>query len=106
MTRFSGPILVVDDDAGFRSFAKDLLERAGYEILEAADGDEALRAVEAVTPASSSSTCSFRAQPDTSSVRSCASALATSFRSSSSQARGRRRSIAWAASSLVRTTTS
>lgn len=50
MTRFCGPILVVDDDAGFRSFAKDLLERAGYEILEAADGDEALRAVEAVTP--------------------------------------------------------
>lgn len=50
MTRFSGPILVVDDDPGFRSFAKDLLERAGYEILEAADGDEALRAAEAVTP--------------------------------------------------------
>jgi DNA-binding NarL/FixJ family response regulator len=50
VTRFSGPILVVDDDAGFRSFAKDLLEQAGYEILEAADGDEALRAAEAVTP--------------------------------------------------------
>ncbi len=50
LTRFSGPILVVDDDPGFRSFAKDLLERAGYEILEAADGDEALRAAEAVTP--------------------------------------------------------
>jgi DNA-binding NarL/FixJ family response regulator len=50
LTRFSGPILVVDDNAGFRSFVTGLLEQAGYEIVEAADGDEALRIAEAVTP--------------------------------------------------------
>jgi DNA-binding NarL/FixJ family response regulator len=50
LTRFSGPILVVDDNAGFRLFVTGLLEQAGYEIVEAADGDEALRIAEAVTP--------------------------------------------------------
>jgi DNA-binding NarL/FixJ family response regulator len=50
LTRFSGPILVVDDNAGFRSFVTGLLEQAGYEIVEASDGDEALRVAETVTP--------------------------------------------------------
>jgi DNA-binding NarL/FixJ family response regulator len=50
VTTFSGPILVVDDNADFRSLVKEILDRAGYEIAEAADGDEALRLAEAVTP--------------------------------------------------------
>jgi hypothetical protein len=35
-------ILVADDVAGVRAFLRELLEQGGYEVLEAADGSEAL----------------------------------------------------------------
>jgi CheY-like chemotaxis protein len=36
-------ILIVDDEEYIRSFVRQLAERAGYEVAEAASGDEALR---------------------------------------------------------------
>lgn len=36
-------VLIADDEAGVRSFARTVLEQAGYDIVEAADGKEALR---------------------------------------------------------------
>ena len=44
-------VLIVDDHAEFRSLARALLERAGFEIVgEAADGAATLRAVDATRP--------------------------------------------------------
>ena len=44
-------VLIVDDHAGFRSQARALLERAGYEVAgEAADGSSSLDAVRALRP--------------------------------------------------------
>jgi DNA-binding response OmpR family regulator len=43
-------VLVVDDDADIRGLLKQLLERAGYELAEAANGREALRAFYATSP--------------------------------------------------------
>jgi diguanylate cyclase (GGDEF)-like protein/PAS domain S-box-containing protein len=43
-------ILVVDDDAGARLMARVALETAGYEVLEAGDGSEALEAFRAARP--------------------------------------------------------
>jgi DNA-binding response OmpR family regulator len=43
MTR--GSVLVVDDDGDIRALVAGLLERAGYEVNEAADGRDGLRAV-------------------------------------------------------------
>ena len=37
-----GRILIVDDDAGFRQMVSALLERAGYETVEAGTGEDAL----------------------------------------------------------------
>ncbi|HMH77758.1 MAG TPA: response regulator [Candidatus Udaeobacter sp.] len=36
-------ILVVDDEAQVRTLARDILLGAGYQVLEAEDGDQALR---------------------------------------------------------------
>ena len=44
------PILVVDDDGRFRAFMRNVLERAGFEVREAADGNEALAAARLATP--------------------------------------------------------
>ena len=35
-------ILVVDDESRMRKLVKDFLVRAGYQVLEAADGEEAV----------------------------------------------------------------
>jgi DNA-binding NarL/FixJ family response regulator len=43
-------VLVVDDDQGFRVLIRQLLERAGFAIVEATDADEALEAVEHEPP--------------------------------------------------------
>jgi DNA-binding NarL/FixJ family response regulator len=43
-------VLVVDDDPGFREFMGQLLERAGFFVLDAADAEEALELVAARVP--------------------------------------------------------
>lgn len=45
-----GPVLIVDDDAGFRAFAEKLFSRAGYATIEAGTGAEALAAVRDAQP--------------------------------------------------------
>jgi DNA-binding NarL/FixJ family response regulator len=46
-----GPILVVDDDDGFRALLVAVLDHCGYELVEAATGEEALEAAKAAAPA-------------------------------------------------------
>ena len=46
----AGPILVVDDDAKIVSLVRAYLERAGFSVVAARDGVEALRAVEIHRP--------------------------------------------------------
>lgn len=41
-------ILIVDDEAPVRDVLKRKLEQCGYDVCEAADGDEAIRALESV----------------------------------------------------------
>jgi CheY-like chemotaxis protein len=43
-------ILVIDDDADFRASVRALLESAGYEVVEEADGESGLRAARAAAP--------------------------------------------------------
>jgi CheY-like chemotaxis protein len=43
-------ILVVDDDAGIRTFVSEALNSEGYVVVEAANGAEALAAVSTVQP--------------------------------------------------------
>jgi DNA-binding NarL/FixJ family response regulator len=43
-------ILVVDDDGRFRRLMRKLLERAGFEVREAGDGDEAITAAQETRP--------------------------------------------------------
>jgi CheY-like chemotaxis protein len=45
-----GPILVVDDDPGIRQTVREILDLEGYPVETAADGAEALRAVERSEP--------------------------------------------------------
>lgn len=44
-------VLVVDDDAAAREYVRDVLEKAGYSVREAADGQTALQAVQKAMPA-------------------------------------------------------
>jgi CheY-like chemotaxis protein len=46
----SASILIVDDHAGFRAFAKAMLEAAGFTVAEAATGAQATEAARAVRP--------------------------------------------------------
>jgi DNA-binding NarL/FixJ family response regulator len=43
-------VLVVDDDRHFRALARELLERVGFAVVEAANADQALAAVEHAPP--------------------------------------------------------
>jgi DNA-binding response OmpR family regulator len=43
-------VLVVDDDADIRGLLRELLERAGYEVVESADGREGLRTLYSTSP--------------------------------------------------------
>jgi DNA-binding NarL/FixJ family response regulator len=45
------PILVVDDDSGFRALTCSLLERAGYETIQAETGEQALELAASEMPA-------------------------------------------------------
>lgn len=45
------PILVVDDDPGIRQTVIDILDLEGYSVESAANGEEALRALERIQPA-------------------------------------------------------
>src|SRR5262245_13343448 len=45
-----GRILVVDDDAGFRELIRTVLQRAGYDVVEALTGEEALALAGGETP--------------------------------------------------------
>jgi DNA-binding NarL/FixJ family response regulator len=45
-----GPILVVDDDEGFRALIAAVLDHCGYVLVEAATGEEALEAARAMPP--------------------------------------------------------
>lgn len=46
----AGTVLVVDDDAQARAIVQRLLERLGFEVLEAGDGIEALELLDARAP--------------------------------------------------------
>jgi two-component system nitrate/nitrite response regulator NarL len=46
-----GPVLVVDDDAPFRTFVAEVLLQRGYEVAEAGNGADAIRAARAARPA-------------------------------------------------------
>jgi DNA-binding NarL/FixJ family response regulator len=47
----AGTVLIVDDNAGFRSFAGALLRRQGFEVVgEAGDGESGLDAVRRLRP--------------------------------------------------------
>ena len=49
-SRGRGRVLVVDDEEGMRCYLRRLLERAGYAVLEAGDGVEALEVVDTESP--------------------------------------------------------
>jgi DNA-binding NarL/FixJ family response regulator len=51
MGRDCGHILVVDDTSEFRTYVAAVLERAGYEVVEAETGEEALALAAQETPA-------------------------------------------------------
>jgi two-component system cell cycle sensor histidine kinase/response regulator CckA len=46
MAQLLSRVLVVDDDEGIRRFAARALEHAGYQVVTASDGSEAIRLVE------------------------------------------------------------
>lgn len=46
----AGSIIIVDDDPEMRAVLRDVLERAGFRIAEAADADELLRLVPRAGP--------------------------------------------------------
>jgi len=46
-----GHVLVVDDDAGYRVYARELLEAGGFSVVDVADGVAALASVRAERPA-------------------------------------------------------
>lgn len=45
-----GTVLIVDDDANYRAFVSTILQRVGYETMEASSGEDALTAVRRERP--------------------------------------------------------
>lgn len=45
MTQTNGRVMVVDDEADVRKVARMCLEKAGYIVIEAGDGEEAIKAI-------------------------------------------------------------
>lgn len=43
-------VLVVDDETSMRRIARTMLEQAGYDVIEASNGEDALRFVDQQTP--------------------------------------------------------
>src|SRR5438874_1486914 len=43
-------VLVVDDESDIRGLVQELLQRAGYDVIEAADGNEGLKRFHAKKP--------------------------------------------------------
>jgi two-component system alkaline phosphatase synthesis response regulator PhoP len=50
MTTRAGPVLIVEDDRFLRRACEASLKRRGFDVLTAADGEEALRIVRAEAP--------------------------------------------------------
>lgn len=48
--RFTGPVLLVDDDAGARELTCSTLEKEGVEVMQAGDGHQAIELLEQVLP--------------------------------------------------------
>jgi DNA-binding response OmpR family regulator len=49
--RFARPVLVVDDDEATRSAERAVLTESGFRVIEARDGAEAMRQIQADPPA-------------------------------------------------------
>jgi DNA-binding response OmpR family regulator len=49
--RFARPVLVVDDDEATRSAERAVLSEDGFRVVEARDGEEAMRAINSDPPA-------------------------------------------------------
>ncbi len=45
MTQTNGRVLVVDDEADVRKVARICLEKAGYQVIEAEDGEQAIQQI-------------------------------------------------------------
>ena len=45
MSETNGRVMVVDDEADVRKVAKMCLEKAGYQVIEAEDGEQAIREI-------------------------------------------------------------
>ena len=43
-------VLIVDDDADFRSILGEVLREEGYRIVEATNGEEAIQVLDSLTP--------------------------------------------------------
>ncbi len=50
MGQARGTILIVEDEPGFRRIYRDLLEREGYTVMEADDGEKGLHAIQFEKP--------------------------------------------------------
>lgn len=49
--RFARPVLVIDDDAATRAAERAVLAEDGFRVIEARDGEEAIRAINTDPPA-------------------------------------------------------
>ena len=81
-------ILIVEDDASLRHLVATLLQRAGYETVEAESGEEGLELARQDRRGSSSSTSICRNQRLCGMQRAAADARAAASRSCSSRAIG------------------